>query len=115
MEFRLLLEGKSNEERLAGILLAQKFLESDNSLSSHERNNILNHLVQTVTPRFILRMLCTKAALGDLLVHDIAVVLLEMSCSFTNVLQLFSSMTCDIYAVVAVSKVMTHRGMFLVF
>lgn len=109
MNFRHLLEGRSNEERLAGILLAQKFLKADH-LTSQECNNILLHLVQAVTPRFILRMLCTKVNLGDFLVHDIAVSLLEMACPYPDVLQLFSSATSDIYAVVTVSKVSISFG-----
>ena len=105
MDFQHLLEGKSNEERLAGILLAQKFLESDTTLSVENRNNILFHLIQTVSPQFILRMLCTSTCLNEISIHDIAVYLLEKSCPFVNVIQLFESMAKDIYAVVAVSKV----------
>ena len=104
MDFQRLLEGNSNEERLAGILLTLKFLETDSCLSSQERSNILCHLVSTVTPLFVLRMVCTKVSVSDSSVRDIAVDLLEKASHYPDVMQLFQHMIYDIYAVASTNE-----------
>ena len=104
MDFQHLLEGNSNEERLAGILLALKFLETDGSLSLQDRCNIISHLISTVSPLFILRMVSTKTMLTNSSVQDIAVNLLVQSCQYPDVMKLFQHMSTDIYAVARVSE-----------